>query len=180
MIAYLHDERIFDAGKTFGRHQGWNRQGWGYPVAHVTVSRNTSVAQAVNRVMLAARTRGSIWLLVLNSHGDAGWMQLGTGLDVSQTCHFAALQPFMSAGARGIEVHSCGSASARNLGGATGCTGSEGYGKGVTFLHGLARAVQAPARGAIHCQAEDPRGRFEGPWVLVQPNGAVQTGVGPV
>ena len=166
-VLYLHDNRVHDAGQTFGRHRTLGG------VQHLIIGAGTSIPSAVTQLINLVPIGDSVSLLVLNAHGNAGWMEMGTGLSDGQARHFSALGPYMDSGGRGCEIHSCGSASAAPL---AGCRGREGEGLGVNFLRSMALFLGVPVRGAVSCQYTDPTGNFEGVWITVQPNGSVTTG----
>ena len=139
--------------------------------------KDSSIPSIVTVVANLAGGPGSIDMLRLCAHGNAGYLQLGTGLTASTAVHFSALAPlFKENGA--IEVHGCGVASNTNIYDDRWYSLSTCYpgtykegGIGHNFLKALASAAKVMVTGGVNCQTGDAQYRFEGPALTVMPGG---------
>lgn len=174
MILYMHSDEIYDQGLSFDRHRQLS------DVEHVIVPAGMNLVAAIHLAISRVLHRRSIWLLILNAHGNRGIIGIGaTGIGPANVDSFSELAPYMTPGGRGVEIHSCLAASN------TPNVEGRGEGLGIEFLRRMAYFLQAPVRGAYGLQTGqhtqffgmvrigDTRGRYETPWVTVFPNGAV-------
>lgn len=195
MIVYLHSPDVQDAGRTFDRHKDVP------DVVHIIINQNSTVAQIVDEVIRRVRNPRSIWLLIINSHGNSGMIALGRGIGIMDVTGLSPLAPYMSLGGKGVEIHSCMVASSvtsseRDAGhsgeydvhrnphdrNALIRTTPGMTNLGMTFLEYMAASLNVPVRAAIELQTGqttsfgsdigDTEGVFEGPWVTVWPNGS--------
>jgi hypothetical protein len=123
----------------------------------------------VQQVQDALRDQ-ELGFLCICGHGDAGWVNIGRGLDASVADLFGALQPRFARYKRGIKIMGCGVASDTPLvadpllcqtvpqscgvptKGIWSATNND-TGNGYQLLKALANATQAPVQAAVHAQA---------------------------
>jgi hypothetical protein len=127
----------------------------------------------------------SIWWLRILAHGEAGVLQLGTGLNEGNVSGFTRLRPYMTPAGRGVAIYGCRVASAergraelpsdyrRRI------TSRGRLGAGWRFLKALATALDQPVRAGAQLQYGGAAGthqshdtwELDGPNVQVYPNG---------
>ena len=150
------------------------------------------VAEIKSRVTTAGGGYNSIRTIILAGHGNAGYVQLGTGLTIAEVPHFTHLRNFMTPtpAENGIEIHGCGVASASSiLGNGSTITnpicvsGMYEYpevrpgvrvvrGAGYALLAALANTVGRNVTAGLNCQYADANWAFEGPTITVAPSGS--------
>ena len=179
MIIYVHSHDVYDRGRTFARHRSLS------DVEHIIVPAGACMGHVANSIIDVARNERSIWLLILNAHGGPGYVGIGAGIDAATVFHLASVQPYMTPGCRGVEIHACSVA-------------GEGFAMergrrvhadprpyGEEFMARMAHTLRCPVRASRQFQSgydtnifgypyrgSDDYGRFEGDMVLIQPNGA--------
>lgn len=143
----------------------------------------TALPAIVKQIRNTARGPGSIHLLRILCHGNAGFLVLGGDvLGMRSVDFFRDLQPYFARDAIGIALHSCGPASATSIcvdrwwmddGHCATVPGSlaVGGGRGIAFLRRFASVTGVPVRGGIDSQTNDMAWRFEGNTVVVRPDG---------
>jgi hypothetical protein len=153
----------------------------GNRIASIVVGRKETPERCAKWVLHYLLPGEHISLLRVLAHGDAGGVELGTGLDPNTAKGWGCLHGrFHHSGL--IELHACGVASATsiiteygpNMEGKKTKDGTyDPRGMGVTFLKILAKTTHCRVRAAINRQ--DMRShsgyywRFEGPTVLCVP-----------
>ncbi len=105
MIMYVFDRRWPSYYAPSTLHSSQDR------VDYFTVAPGTTIPTILRIVISRSQGPGSIWLLRLCAHGDAGYMELGEGLTVNTALRFKSLRGFFTQGGPGIEIHACGVAS---------------------------------------------------------------------
>jgi hypothetical protein len=167
----------------------------------VKVTRDMTMSQVVSKIISQVRKNGggygSISLLRIFEHGNAGWMSLGTGLKPFTAEPFKDLVPWMKQNGPGVELHGCNVGSADLLHsiecprwGTYDPKNAAGYDRGLHLMTKLSDLLKVPITAGIDCQDPDPafslEGRtrtihthwhivpgFEGPTTIVYPkNGA--------
>lgn len=182
MIVYLHSADMFDAGRTFGRHESLS------DVIHITIPMSFSVTQIATETIARVVNQRSIWLLILNAHGAPGDIGLGTGITSANVRELNRLRDYMTPDGRGVEIHSCMVASDW-IAGRPHVPEYENVtpraGVGTTLVRNMAREMNCTVRAAYENQSgvgylipgilpasgNDYVGVFEGRWICVQPNG---------
>lgn len=180
---------LMDSRSNALRNNTWSASAPRRHVARLVAGTNESIANIVRRVIEQSEGRRSIWLLRIMAHGSSGFLQLGGCFLNLVTCHeFSRLAGYFTPGGIGIALHSCGSASNIPI-----CRDPEGMieqltvgknrcitvpgrlgpggGSGVEFLRYLAKQTRVAVRGGVNPQRPDPRFRYEGPSVIVTPDG---------
>jgi hypothetical protein len=111
----------------------------------------------VLRIQRLTGRRRVIQCLRLWSHGNSGWVAIGTGLDAANASSLAPLADlFVADGA--IEMHACGVASAIDIcrpGGGPEChvrKGRAGNGVGFVLLQAVANATGVTVEAPVHSQ----------------------------
>ncbi len=178
MIVYVHSDDVYDRGRTFGRHRRLS------DVEHITVSPSQSIDAVARAIIRTAGNLRSIWLLIFNSHGGSGHVNIGTGLDYMSVYELAPVQPYMTPrpGGRGVEIHSCNVAAAAYL---RSQTPAESFQWGEEFMKRMASVLNCNVRGSTEFQlgyeesvfgpnwGTDDYGRFEGGFTMAQPTGRI-------
>jgi hypothetical protein len=154
-------------------------------VDYFTVAPETAIPTILRIVISRSQGPGSIWLLRLCAHGNAGSMELEEGLTVNTALRFKSLRGYFTQGGPGIEIHACGVASDVDLKpgkkgkyevGRGGAIEDLGTGKGYSLLWTPANAAGVNVRGAVHRQDADSKFQWEGPTMVVEPTGSAQVG----
>lgn len=168
MMVYLIDSRVPVAPQPSGVagllrnttdiDEGWRRVVSALPGHEdcqvVLAQPEDEIPDLVDSLIQAVRTLRTIWLLRILAHGDAGWLELGTGMRVPQAGHFAPLANYMTAEGRGVEIHGCNVA---------------GNQQGRRLIQRLANAVRMPVTASPDVQFADNRFTFDGTTVTAQP-----------
>ena len=187
MIVYLHNRYVAGSAaqnaKLNAAIQPWyyrkapfHRQIPDSQIQHVVVNDRMSVRQVVGAARTAAQRPGDLWQLLVNTHGNAGSIDLGTGLTPATVGEFAQLKPYMKPDGPGILLGSCGAASGkkldpsfyRGLQGALRCRSSAT--NGLTLMMMMARLTGVPVRGGLDAQLT---WNLNGPVVIALPEGRV-------
>lgn len=177
---------IFD-GRVVQPVEGQRNYAWtaAAPQDHevrMVASSGEPLRNIIRRIKEQSEGPGSIWLLRIIAHGDAGRVWLGSEvLDTGSVNAFGELRNYFTPGGRGTAIHACGVASStsicgdpsvlqRLLGDGGRCNIVDGTltgrrGTGASFLGCFARITGAIARGGQNTQLADARFLFEGPSV---------------
>jgi hypothetical protein len=182
MIAYAIDTRYYDPKDPdyYSKAGVWNKD---YVVAIIWpgIKMDTVVQMIINSILAAGAGRHSVEKVRLAGHGNSGYMQFGEGLWDSNADEFEKLAPYLTVDQykTGIELHGCGVGSSTAItapGSSTShpsCVpGTSGKGKGYDLLLALAKAVNRNSAAGINCQLADSDWKFEGPYMIVNPNGS--------
>jgi hypothetical protein len=181
MIAFAIDLRYVDASDPdyYSKAGQWRKD---YVVAVISSTQDmkSAVASIIQSITSAGLGKHSVDLVRLAGHGNSGRMQFAEGLTKDNADAFEALAPYLTADAykTGLELHGCGVASSSNVAGAGSIShpacvpGTAGKGKGYDLLKALAEATNRNAAAGINCQYADSDWKFEGPYMIVNPNGS--------
>jgi hypothetical protein len=145
-------------------------------IKHVVINDRMSVRQVVGAVQTASPKPKSIWHLLINTHGNAGRIDVGTGLTPTTAREFALLKPYMNPGGAGTLIGACGAASGKRLDpsvldglrGKLRCQSSAD--NGLTTMMIMAREMGVPVRGGVDAQFT---WILNGPVVLALPDGRI-------
>jgi hypothetical protein len=165
MIVYIHSHEMDDRYETFGRHAGVS------DVRHIIVPEGTTVLGIVELVREQVRHAGSIWTLILNSHGDSngtGAILIGMWIDASNIGGFSRMGSLMNRAGNGVEIHAC------QAGRSPAILGVMANALGVRVTGGLQDQIglyYLAGTSALNRITGDVEGRFEGPTVTVYPGG---------
>ncbi|NSX55619.1 hypothetical protein [Parasulfitobacter algicola] len=169
MIVYVHSHDVYDSDTTFIRHRKLP------DVEHIIIPYHASVDSIINSIIARARNKRSIWLLVLNAHGNSTFVSMGTNINQNNVHNFWKLAPYMTPSGRGVEIHSCLTASARMK------KQVVKDGQGLKFLRTFASSIGTTVRAGYGSQVGwdsflgirhgDRQGMYETPWVSVRPSG---------
>jgi hypothetical protein len=195
MIIYLNSHDFPNA--RYSRHL---RSDGTYDTSDVRVivaDMGTPVAQMAASIINNAHTHApiperSIWRLILNSHGNTGYIALGEGISILNVENLAALRPYftpLSAGGHGVLIDACLVASDSayrhyQVSSSTGIIQESTYGafsgearRGLQFLRAMARTLNTKVTAGIEIQF-GPNGidnsSLEGPYIRVFPDGTYQ------
>ena len=160
----------------YGRVASYHRSVPAAQIRHVYANDTTTVAQVVSAIATAAGGDRSLWRLMINCHGSPGFIQLGTGITVSNVRAFAGLRRCMTPTGAGITVGCCYAASGGQLFGGQGCILQQSsLGNGLSLLMEMARHAGARVEGALD---EQITWELNGPVLTVNPDStyAVRTG----
>jgi hypothetical protein len=185
MIMYVWDKYFSDRFGTF-TYSTTHSKGTLQHTFGFVVQKDWVISDIVTNIILFSEGKGSIWLLRLCAHarGLAGHLDLGRppGLDIHTARYLAPLKEYFSPGARGIELHSCWTASGspeecRAQGNVWPCAQPGGLGE--RFMQEIARQTGVNVMAGIwkqYAQLGDTTGKkkdfqyqFEGPMVTVFP-----------
>ncbi len=187
MIVYLHNQYVAGSASAnaklnaaiqpwYYRKAPFHRKIPDSQIQHVVVNDRMSVGQVVAAAKTAAKRPGNLSQLLVNTHGNAGSIDLGTGLTPLTVGDFAQLKPYMKPDGPGILLGTCGAASQkkldpsmyRGLQGALRCRSSAT--NGLTLLMMMARLTGVPVRGGLDAQLT---WNLNGPVVVALPDGRI-------
>jgi hypothetical protein len=145
-------------------------------IKHVIINDRMSVRQVVGAIITAAQKPRNIWQLLINTHGNAGSIDVGTGLTPITVREFARLKPFMDPGRAGVLIGACGAASGKKLTrqhldglqGKLRCQSSAT--NGLTMMSIMARLLGVSVRGGLDAQLT---WNLNGPVVIALPDGRI-------
>jgi hypothetical protein len=182
MIAFAIDTRYYDPADPdyYSKAGVWGKD---YVVAIIypTMKMSAVVQIIINSIRWSGFGKNSVEKVRLAGHGNSGYMQFGEGLRESNADEFGALAPYLAVDVygTGLELHGCGVGSSTAItapGSSTShptCVpGNSGKGKGYDLLLALAKATNRNSAAGINCQQADSDWKFEGPYMVVNPNGS--------
>lgn len=141
----------------------------------IVVRRGTSISRIVGQIVDTINSAGGgrqLWLLRLISHGNSGWMQLGSGLNGHTAGPFRRLQSHFNRvndPRQGLELHGCAVAAAGRV--SAGQCGNVPASPlpSNNLLQRLADLTGVPVRAGVCRQYPDFDMRIEGAAVTAHP-----------
>ena len=182
MIAYAIDVRYYDPKDPdyYSKAGEWKKD---YVVAIIWpgIKMDTVVQMIINSITAAGFGKNTVEKVRMAGHGNSGTMQFGEGLTKDNADEFEKLAPYLTVDQykTGIELHGCGVGSSTSVAGSGSSVsspvcvpGTSGKGAGYDLLLALAKATNRNTAAGINCQFADSDWKFEGPYMVVNPNGS--------
>ncbi|NEV63718.1 hypothetical protein [Thiorhodococcus minor] len=142
------------------------------PTENLSVTQQWSMDRICRRILERANQQGGgLGVVRLISHGNSGFVQLGSGLTSQSVRDFQLLRGRFVGRYPKIEVHACGVLSGQpvTLARPTGTIDLSSAGQAL--MQSLANAAQVLVIAAYDVQDADGRMRFEGPIRHFRPRG---------